>query len=200
MAGSPGAGKTEFSKEYLKLLREDDDNFEVLRIDPDEYRALIPGYTGNNSWLVQAAATVITEKVLDFALKNQQSFLLDGTFSDWPKSRSNIERCLGRNRDVEILYIYQPPEMAWHLVQAREEQEGRMVPFEVFVQRYLGAYQAVKSALTEFGNSIRVDVFIKPIEGRSSAKSHLDVKDLEKVLKIGTTPEEIYERCKQEKS
>lgn len=56
MAGSPGAGKTEFSKRYLSLLQENS-GYEILRIDPDDYRSRIPGYTGSNSWLVQGAAT-----------------------------------------------------------------------------------------------------------------------------------------------
>jgi glutaredoxin-related protein len=86
MAGSPGAGKTEFSKRYLSLLQENS-GYEILRIDPDDYRSRIPGYTGNNSWLVQSAATIITEKVFDLALEQKQSFLLDGTFADWGRLR-----------------------------------------------------------------------------------------------------------------
>lgn len=196
MAGSPGAGKTEFSKQYLDLLQEET-GLEILRIDPDEYRALIPGYTGSNSWLVQGAAIIVTEKVLDLALEHKQSFLLDGTFADWPKSRSNIARCLGRGRDVEILYVYQPPEQAWRFVQAREEQEGRMVPFERFVETFFGAHEAVKAALQEFSDNIRVQILIKPIDNERHML-HFDVKDVDRVLKINMTREDIYARCQQE--
>jgi adenylylsulfate kinase-like enzyme len=37
MAGSPGAGKTEFSKRLMLLLRES-----IVRIDPDEVRNFLP--------------------------------------------------------------------------------------------------------------------------------------------------------------
>lgn len=198
MAGSPGAGKTEFSKQYLRLLQESS-GFEILRIDPDDYRGLVPGYVGDNSWLVQGAATIITEKVLDLALEQKQSFLLDGTFADWPKSKSNISRCLGRGRDVEVLYVYQPPEQAWLFVQAREAQEGRMVPFTRFVDIFFRAHEAVKAALQEFGENIRVQVLVKPIDNGRHVL-HSDVSDLDKVLRISMTREEIYERCQQEQS
>lgn len=185
MAGSPGAGKTEFSKQYLHLLQESS-GFEILRIDPDDYRGLIPGYVGDNSWLVQGAVTIITEKVLDLALEQKQSFLLDGTFADWPKSKSNISRCLGRGRDVEVLYVYQPPEQAWRFVQAREAQEGRMVPFTRFVDIFFRAHEAVKAALQEFGENIRVQVLVKPIDNGRHVL-HSDVSDLDKVLRISMT-------------
>ena len=53
MAGSPGAGKTEVSKAFAALLEElpaqgFDGLGKVLRIDPDDYRAYLPGYTGSN--------------------------------------------------------------------------------------------------------------------------------------------------------
>lgn len=51
MPGSPGAGKTEASIELLKLKGAD--GTRVLRIDPDELREDLPGYTGENSWLFQ---------------------------------------------------------------------------------------------------------------------------------------------------
>ena len=75
MAGSPGAGKTETSKAYLKQLEEVNEKgevtFEVLRIDPDEYRSLIPRYTGANSWLVQPAVSLLVERVIDNALRRR---------------------------------------------------------------------------------------------------------------------------------
>lgn len=47
MAGSPGAGKTETSIELLELYQQNGNR--VLRIDPDELRNELPGYTGDNS-------------------------------------------------------------------------------------------------------------------------------------------------------
>jgi len=63
MAGSPGAGKTEFSKSLIKILEEGDEH-RVIRIDGDEVRQFIPGYTGTNSHLFQGAISLIVEKML----------------------------------------------------------------------------------------------------------------------------------------
>ena len=49
MAGSSGAGKTESSKNLIKKFSKDD--HQIIRIDPDELRIKIPGYTGSNSYL-----------------------------------------------------------------------------------------------------------------------------------------------------
>ncbi|MDO8430498.1 MAG: zeta toxin family protein, partial [Candidatus Taylorbacteria bacterium] len=57
MAGSPGAGKTEYSKNLIDLL-EMDKNHKVIRIDADELRHQLPGYTGNNSYLFQTAVSL----------------------------------------------------------------------------------------------------------------------------------------------
>ena len=45
MAGSPGAGKTEYSKNLIEM-QEKYKNHKVLRIDGDDLREKIPGYTG----------------------------------------------------------------------------------------------------------------------------------------------------------
>ncbi len=92
MAGSPGAGKTEASIELLALVEEN--NTEILRIDPDELRHEFPEYKGDNSWLFQKGVSVLVEKIHDLALSQKQSFLLDGTLSHYDKARQNIERSL----------------------------------------------------------------------------------------------------------
>ena len=78
MAGSPGAGKTEAS---IALIDDFSNGFEVLRIDPDELRSEFEAYRGDNSWLFQGASSILVSKILDFAYKQSQSFLLDGTLS-----------------------------------------------------------------------------------------------------------------------
>lgn len=90
MAGSPGAGKTEASVELLTMIEAD--GTEILRIDPDELRHEFPNYTGDNSWLFQAGVSVLVEKIHDLALKQKQSFLLDGTLSNYRKAKENIAR------------------------------------------------------------------------------------------------------------
>jgi UDP-N-acetylglucosamine kinase len=121
MAGSPGAGKTEAS---IALINSLGDESKVLRIDPDDLRGECPEYRGANSWLFQAAVSVLVEKIVDFALAQKQSFLLDGTLSNYNVARRNVERSLQKGRDVQILYVYQEPHLAWDFVRAPGSHGG----------------------------------------------------------------------------
>ncbi len=201
MAGSPGAGKTETSKAYLKQLEEVNEKgevtFEVLRIDPDEYRSLIPRYTGANSWLVQPAVSLLVERVIDNALRQKQSFLLDGTFANISKSLDNIERSLRKERFVQILYVYQEPALAWEFVLAREAVEGRNIPFDRFASQFVAAQESVQAAIDRFGDQIRVEVLVKPIDNGKHIHHPL-VTRLAEVVPQGFTVEEIYFLCNQE--
>ena len=96
MAGSPGAGKTEASIELLNLKGAD--GVKVLRIDPDELREELPGYTGENAWLFQRAVIPIVERIHDLALDQEQSFLLDGTLSSYSVAEKNILRSTSSTR------------------------------------------------------------------------------------------------------
>ncbi len=97
MAGSPGAGKTESSKELLNEFKVREPNAPILRIDPDDLRGEFGAYTGSNSYLFQFAISVLVDKILDLAFEQRQSFLLDGTLSNIDIARKNIRRCLGRD-------------------------------------------------------------------------------------------------------
>ncbi len=163
MAGSPGAGKTEASIELINLKGAD--GAKVLRIDPDELREELPGYTGENSWLFQRAVIPIVERIHDLALDQQQSFLLDGTLSSYSVAEKNIQRSLKRGRTVQILYVYQEPQQAWKFVQAREAAEGRRIQPEDFVRQYFAAREVVNRLKAEFGKRIQVDLLMKNNDG-----------------------------------
>lgn len=157
MAGSPGAGKTEASIELLDAL----DGTPIIRIDPDELRTEFKGYDGTNAWLFQKAVSVLVEKIHDMALDQGQSFLLDGTLSNYEKSRDNVKRSLRKGRVVQLLYVYQEPLLAWKFVQAREEAEGRRILREDFLNQYFAARDVVNRLKQEFGKDIRVDLLLK---------------------------------------
>ena len=163
MAGSPGAGKTEASIELLNLKAAD--GAKVLRIDPDELREELPGYTGENSWLFQRAVIPIVERIHDLALDQEQSFLLDGTLSSYSVAEKNIQRSLRRGRTVQILYVYQEPQQAWRFVQAREAAEGRRIQPEDFVRQYFAARVVVNRLKAELGKRIQVDLLMKNNDG-----------------------------------
>ena len=160
MAGSPGAGKTEASRELLAEF--ESDGSRVLRIDPDDLRYLCPGYDGTNAWLFQGAVSILVARMLDLAHSQRQSFVLDGTLSNYHSARSNVERCLKKRRTVQILYVYQDPILAWEFVQARELEDGRRIPPERFIEQYFAAREVVNKLKEEFGAGIAVDLLVKP--------------------------------------
>lgn len=157
MAGSPGAGKTEASIELLKEL----DGTPIIRIDPDELRTEFKEYDGTNAWLFQKAVSVLVEKIHDLALEQGQSFLLDGTLSNYDKARDNVKRSLKKGRVVQLLYVYQEPLLAWDFVRAREAAEGRRILKEDFVKQYFAARDVVNRLKQEFGKEIGVDLLLK---------------------------------------
>lgn len=167
MAGSPGAGRTEASKLLLEKIRTD--NLYTLRIDADDLRCEFEDYNGTNSHLFQRAVSILVEKIVDFALKNNQSFLLDGTLSNYDKAESNIKRSLDKNRVVQILYVYQRPELAWDFVMKREKAEGRRIRPESFVNQYFAAREVVNKLKEEFGKDIKVDLLVKNNDGTNRA-------------------------------
>ena len=129
MAGSPGAGKTEYSKRFIERF---DSN--IVRIDADEIREIIPQYNGANSDVVQGAASIAVDILYSYTLKNKYNLLLDGTFAKFEIVYRNIERSINKNREVAIHYIYQDPLVAWRFTKKREKLEGRRVPKKVFVE------------------------------------------------------------------
>ena len=92
MAGTPGAGKTGFSKSLIDAL-----DTPIIRLDADEIREQMReiGYTGDNAHCFQRAAGNAINNLYSHAISKGQSALLDGTFAygNW---RENIERSLQR--------------------------------------------------------------------------------------------------------
>lgn len=163
MAGCPGAGKTEASIELLDSVREN--GFHILRIDPDDLREEFSEYEGGNSWLFQKGVSVLVDKIHDLALKQQQSFLLGGTLTNYRIAEKNVKRSLDKGRTVQILYVYQEPKLAWQFVQARERKEGRKIRPEDFVRQYFSAREVVNNLKQTFGKELRVDLLVKDYDG-----------------------------------
>ena len=173
MAGSPGAGKTEASKALLEKFGES-----ILRIDPDELRNEFEGYSGDNSWLFQAAVSILVDKIHDLALDQKQSFLLDGTLTNLPKAEQNISRSLKKRRFVQILYVYQEPVTAWEFVQAREKIEGRKILVEHFIEQYFEARNSVNSLKRKFGADVKIDLLLQNRDNsRKMYKANIDQID-----------------------
>ncbi|MEZ4114531.1 MAG: zeta toxin family protein [Candidatus Paceibacterota bacterium] len=57
--------------------------------------------------MFQGAVSTLANSIHDLALKQDQNFLFDGTFSNYDQAKLNIERSLKRGHKVEVVYIYQ---------------------------------------------------------------------------------------------
>lgn len=191
MAGSPGAGKTEFSISFIRNLINVDDKIKVVRIDADEIRKIIPYFTGKNSFLVQSAAALGVEKLFDHIQDKKQNVIVDSTFADYKIAYSNVRRALEKNRRVGIIYLYQDPLIAWDFTKKREIMEGRYVPKNTFIDSFFGAKDNVNKIKLEFNKRVMLSLVIKNFENKVE-KTHLNIDNIDNYLKISYNKESLY--------
>jgi UDP-N-acetylglucosamine kinase len=182
MAGEPGAGKTEFSKSYIKELVEKVPDLMIARIDPDEVRKIFVDYTGNNSHEFQRACGLAVDYLFDHIQKKKINAVIDGTFVDYDKQKRNIERALNRGRKVEIYFIYQNPKEAWNFTKIREVVEQRHISKSVFIEAYLKSKENVNKIKKEFGSKIEVSLVIKNVNNMVE-KTHFNIDNLDSYLR-----------------
>lgn len=196
MAGSPGAGKTEFSISFIKNnYTEIDKNIKVVRIDADRIREEIPNFNGKNSYIVQPAAALGVEKLFDHVQDKKQNALIDSTFADIKIARSNVKRALDKGRRVAIFYLYQDPILAWGFTKKREILEGRYVPKNMFIDAFFSAKDNVNKIRLEFGNKVELNLVIKDFENRAE-KTYLKIEKVDNYLKIKYNKEDLYKALK----
>lgn len=190
MAGSPGAGKTEVSKNLIKEIGEKESFKEIVRIDSDEIRKYLPKYNGKNADLFQAACSIGVEKIHDFVLKKNLNFVLDGTFSNFNKVYSNIERSISKSKKVMVIYVYQDPIIAWDFTKKREKLEGRRVPKKSFIDQLFLAKENVNKIKDKFGDKIVVHLIEKNLKtGYRQFKNN--IRNIDDHIKIEYTKKEL---------
>ncbi|MEJ0053381.1 MAG: zeta toxin family protein [bacterium] len=172
MAGSPGAGKTEVSKGFMRRFKD-----MPIRIDADDIRMLCDGYTGANAHLFQSAANKGVNILYDYALEKNLNCILDGTFA-YGNAPENISRSLSRSRLVEIWFVFQDPVKAWEFTKVREVTESRHVSRDVFIRSFKGARENVVAVKEQFGKAVELNVLIKDYED-GTEDVHLNVSSVE---------------------
>ncbi len=180
MAGSPGAGKTEVSKNLMK-------QFETIpvRIDADEIRKMCPNYIGTNAHIFQKAARKGVHILYDHSLHKGLHLILDGTFA-YGESLKNIERSLDYKRVVELWFVYQDPMKAWEFTRAREALESRHISKETFISTFIKSKLNAVEAKRTFRNSLVLNLLVKNINN-TDGKLYLNVQAHELDPYIGST-------------
>ncbi len=193
MAGSPGAGKTEYSKALVNIAKST--TSPIVRIDADEIREIIPQYDGYNSDIVQRAASTGVHKLYDYCLKNKLDVMVDGTFAKFEIAHRNVKRSLDRGREVAIYYIYQDPLLAWEFTQKREKLEGRKVPRRVFIDAFFNARINVNKIKLIFKDKIKLYLVIKDYSNNVH-KFYSKINDIDKYIKDNYTKEKLDKMLK----
>ena len=193
MAGSPGAGKTEFSKGFIEEAKKLSPISRITRIDADEIKEIIPGYNGSNSDLFQGASSLGVEKLYDYVLKKNISAIVDGTLANYEVGYKNISRSIARGRKTGIFYIYQDPLIAWKFTKAREELEGRHIPKEAFINSLFSAKDSVNKLKKTFGKKLDIFLIIKDYN-HNIQKTHFKIDRIDSHLKIKYTKESLSKK------
>lgn len=194
MAGSPGAGKTEYSKNLLELFSNSSNH--PVRIDSDELRSEIPGYTGNNSSQVQGAVSILLREMYERTLINKQTVIVDGTFSNYEKAKENVTRSINRQRKVFIFYIYQRPEVAWQFTLAREKVESRNIRKDVFIDQFIRVRETINQIQNEFKDQVSIFLVKKDYQTNNVESVNIlrqDPQGLDEQLPDRYTKEQIIE-------
>lgn len=188
MAGSPGAGKTEVSKSFVKRF-----NDVPVRIDADEIRPLCPGYTGGNAHLFQKAANKGVNILYDYALHHSLNCILDGTFAH-AGAEENIKRSLARKRRVELWFVYQDPIRAWEFTKAREAREARHVSKDVFIRALAESRHNARAVKERFKDDVELNLLVKDYEeGREDFQLNISGDELDRRTNGRYTLEELEE-------
>lgn len=183
MAGSPGAGKTEYSKRFIEELNAQAPNRRIVRIDTDEVRDWLPQYRKNNSSECQEAAALGVAKLFDYVLEKDQDALIDATFTPYEVAYRNVKRSLHHKRKVGVLYIYQDPIKAWQFTKAREISEGRPVPKDYFIKSFLDAKSNVNKIKKEFGKEVQLTLIVKNWNNLGVEKLYFNIDNVDGYIK-----------------
>lgn len=198
MAGSPGAGKTETSQDFIVRVENEmnqklgvANEYRIVRIDGDEIRTMLPGYTGNNSSLFQGAISIGVSELIRHCFKKKLNMLIDGTFAS-RNSLKNIERAINHQRKPIIIYVYQDPLRAWELTMAREIKEGRAIPLEAFVNSYFSAKENINEVKRIWGEVARLDYIERDFD-KNWIRYEINVENIDECLNIGYTKSSLTE-------
>jgi predicted ABC-type ATPase len=179
----------------------------TIRIDVDEIREFLPQYhktniktaEKGNAHIIQKAATKGLDYLRDYCLKNDISFIHDGTFSNYDTMKAVIKKALARNRIVFVYYIYLDPLVAWEFTKAREALEGRNIRKDKFIDQFYGAQESVDRIKRKFGDKVLIHFILKN-EKNEVEKIEFNQTDIAKYMENQYTRQAIKKYSKEDLS
>ena len=188
MAGLPGAGKTEFSKNLIK-----NSELKVIRLDMDEIATVIDGYEPEKADLFRFGASELLNKTFDIAVRKGYDFIMDGTFSS-KYAKNNVKRALAHEYTVKIVYVVQDPKIAWDFTLAREKVERRAISQEGFIDSYFNTISNIKDIMSTGYEKISLDIILKDKNNKTGIwKKNVDIQEIDKSIKNNYNKESLKE-------
>jgi hypothetical protein len=114
-----------------------------------------------NAHVVQKAANKGLDALRNYCLKNEISFLHDGTFGNYKTMHDLVQESLAKDRFVEIYYLYLDPIAAWNFTKAREYTEGRNILKEKFIEQFFASQVNVQKIKNAFAEKVSVVCVLK---------------------------------------
>lgn len=177
MAGLPGSGKTEFTKNLIKDLK-----LKVVRIDMDEIAEEIEGYRPEKADEFRQAATLVMNNLYSEIMHKRTDFIMDGTFGS-KNAILNIERAVSHGFQVKVIYVYQDPKLAWEFTRAREKIEHRGIDREGFIESYGKVTGNIRKVAEKMRGKISIDLVVKNADNQVGEwMQNIDGSTLDKVL------------------
>lgn len=192
MAGAPGAGKTEYSKNLMKTLQEKVETNGIVRIDADEIRKIFKdmGYDGKNSDDYKRGCIKGIEILFDQCIKNKYHTIIDSTFSSFNVVSKNIQAAIKIKATVTLIYLYQDPTVAWGFTKLREKEEGRSISKEFFISSLFQSIANVDRIKKEYGDKITVWLVEKNIKNQDENVT-INIDKLDNYIKIKQDSESL---------
>ncbi len=199
MGGSPASGKSTFLKKYAPYLLKD----EILKVDADEIRSMLPEYRGYNATQThQETKDIVTTLLSDRSIGIPCKFdiIYDGTMNNTKSYIPLIDLLKGLGYRVFIVYIANVPyETVVKRSLERYKRSGRFVPLEVIDDFFSKGTSALEELKKDVDGYMVVDggtSDYKVIE-----KGGIELPKDRKYSKIGTpikvTEQEIVRELKQ---
>ena len=126
LGGRPGSGKSFFTSGPKPLINTKNS----LVVNPDDVKAKLPEYKGDNAAQVHEESSDITSLVSRNARKHGLNLVYDATMSSYPKLKNKIQDLQKSGYDVHGHYMFTPPHISAKRSIDRFVKTGRHVPIK----------------------------------------------------------------------